>query len=137
MMLLDTNVVSELMKPHADERVADWLVRRRDADLRLGAITVTELLYGARRLPEGRRRDRLTRAVMDVIDHYRERTLPFDDRAAAQCALILCDRESKGRPMELADAQIAAIAQVNGCALVTRNVRDFEFTSTDLINPWD
>lgn len=101
------------------------------------AITAAELLYGVARLPDGRRKTELTAAVHGLLENdFSDRVLPFDDRAAMRYAVIVCGREALGRPIGIADAQIAAICRAIDATLVTRNTDDFTETGIELINPW-
>lgn len=137
MIVLDTNVVSELMKssPRADRHGLDqrtpWCdrvpFRRHPA----------EILYGVALVPEGRRRDGLVQAARTAFETYfRGRILPFDSEAAEAFAVLAAGRRQAGRPISQADAQIAAIARSRGAALATRDVADFEGCGVEIVNPW-
>lgn len=134
MIIIDTNVVSEMMRPEPDMTVLAWA----DAagKLHTTAITVAEVDYGIARLPEGRRRDRLTMLAAAVFADFGEVILPFDTHAAHQYAEIVAGRERGGRPIAIADAQIAAICASRQATLATRNTRDFDETGISLVNPW-
>ena len=137
MIILDTNVVSELMKPAPYPAVIDWLDRQSRSDLSTTSITKAEVLYGVARLPEGRRKAALaTEAERMFRDDLPAPLFPFDDSAAAHYAAILDARRRAGRPMTTLDAQIAAIALAAGAAVATRNVGDFEGCGVAIINPW-
>ncbi len=138
MIVLDTNVVSELMRPAPDSDVANWVDSLDVSDLLLTAVTAAELMYGVARLPDGRRRGEL-RAKMEglLAEDFRDRILPFDALAATHYADIVADRERSGRQISFADGQIAAICRNWNVALATRNVSDFADTGVELINPWD
>jgi predicted nucleic acid-binding protein len=102
------------------------------------AITEAEILYGIALLPEGKRRDALLAAARTVLNkHFQRRVLPFDRGAAESFAAIAAGRRESGRPIPLADAQIAAIAYSRGAALATRNVADFDGCGLSLVNPWN
>lgn len=138
MIVLDTNVLSELIHPRGDVGVAAWLDERPADEFYLTAVTTAELRYGIARLPEERRRSELADRAEQVIgDDFAGRILPFDDGAAAAYAAVVVAREARGRPISMADAQIAAICRHFGASLATRNTRDFEHTGLNLINPWE
>lgn len=135
MIVLDTNVISELARPAPDDRVVAW-VNAQD-DTALTATTVAELLYGVARLPDGARKARLSEGIRGMIDEdLGGRVLAFDRAAAAHYADIAARRDGAGRPIGLADGQIAAICRARGAALATRNVRDFENAGITVIDPW-
>lgn len=137
MIVLDTNVLSELARPRPDDRVVAWLDALPSTEVATTAITAAELLYGVARLPAGRRRAELTEVVQTVIhEDFDRRVLPFDVEAAAAYAIVVRDREAAGRPVSMADAQIAAVCRVLGATLATRNVDDFTDTGVDITNPW-
>lgn len=135
-VVLDTNVVSEALKPRPEERVLSYL-EEIEPDTRLTSITKAELLYGVHSLPSGRRRRDLLRAVGEAIAPYESDMLPFDSAAAAEYARLTAGRAATGRTMPVLDAQIAAICLANDAALVTRNVTDFDGCGIDLVNPWE
>ena len=137
MIVLDTNVISELMEPDPDPAVVGWVDARPADEFCVTATTVAEILYGVGLLPEGRRRARLARRFGDVLDiELRGRVLPFDADAAADYADVVLMRRRAGRPISMADAQIAATARIGAATLATRNVRDFEGLSLSVIDPW-
>lgn len=137
MILLDTNVLSELIRPDPDDGVLRWIDSLDAAALATTAITAAELLYGVARLRAGRRRDLLSEAIRGMIeDDLGGRVEPFGATAAAHYAALVSDRERAGRPISIADAQIAAICRALGATLATRNTDDFEATGIELINPW-
>jgi toxin FitB len=136
-IVLDTNVISELTRQVPEPAVLSWLDSWPTAEVATTAITAAELLYGIARLPSGHRKTALSAAVHGLLaDDFHGRVLPFDDRAAPQYADIVCGRDRLGRPIGVADAQIAAICRASGAELATRNVDDFEDTGIGLINPW-
>ena|SRR5215471_11336205 len=137
MIVVDTNVASELMRPAASERVRDWMRGQAPDDLYTSAITVAEIRYGIERLPEGTRKVELRAAAVEVFGAFADRVLAFDAAAAEQYSLIVSGRERLGIPIEGFDAQIAAICRVHEAALATRNVSDFQETGIGVINPWD
>lgn len=137
MIVLDTNVLSEPLKPGPEPTVVEWLDAQHPGTLCITAITVAELRYGLAALPEGRRKAILTKRLeAEVLPLFGSRILPFDDDAAAQYADLQAAARASGRPMPVLDAQIAAIARARGCALATRNVADFEGAGLVLVNPW-
>lgn len=138
MIVLDTNVLSELMRPDPDQAVIAWMDSQEPAQLFLTAITVAEILYGIARLPDGKRKAGLReRGVAMLQEDFAGRIISFDEAAAAQYAEVVCERQSSGRSIGMADAQIAAICRtLNGATLATRNSRDFEGIGLDLANPW-
>lgn len=137
MIVLDTNVLSEFIRREPDEGVTRWLDSLDAAAVATTAITAAELLYGVARLPAGRRKERLSEAVRGLIEEDLDgRIEPFDATAATHYADLLSDREAAGRPISVADAQIAAICRKLGATLATRNTSDFEYTGIKLLDPW-
>jgi predicted nucleic acid-binding protein len=136
MIILDTNVVSELMRPEPDARVRQWVGERRTDELGTTAITVAEIRHGIERLPDGRRKESLLSAAMDLFAAFGELVQPFDALAAAWFGPVMVRRARIGLPIEGFDAQIAAICRAHGAALATRNVKDFLETGIDVIDPW-
>ena len=136
MIIVDTSVASELMRPAPSEAVRDWVSSQAAGELCTTAITVAEIRYGLARLAGGRRKDRLQAAADDVFTAFSEYILPFDASAAAHYAVILSHRDDIGMPMEGFDAQIAAICRARGATLATRNVKDFRETGVDVTDPW-
>ncbi len=138
MIVIDTNVLSELTKRRPDPAVVAWLDEQWNDTLATTATTAAELLYGVERLAPGRRRRGLTQAVDFWLDEELEdRVFPFDLAAAGEYAMLMARRDAAGRPMEAPDAQIAAICLSRKARLATRNVAHFEGTGVDLINPWE
>ncbi|CAM3717044.1 type II toxin-antitoxin system VapC family toxin [Occultella aeris] len=135
MIVLDTNVVSELMRAHPEPSVASWFERVADTDLAITTVTTAELHYGLARLPEGHRKLALATALSEVLSAYADALLPFTASAAERYGEIVSSRESIGRPITVLDAQIAAICADLGSTLATRNVRDFEGLDIELIDP--
>jgi toxin FitB len=137
MIVLDTNVVSELMRGRPDGRAVAWLDAQPVLELHLTAVTVAELRYGVGRLPHGARRSRLDVAISAMLDEdLGGRVLPFDRAAAERYGEIVVDRERAGRPISQADAQIAAICRDQAATLATRNTRDFLDTGVAVVDPW-
>lgn len=137
MIILDTNVVSELIRASPDPGVRAWVNSIPSTQIATTAITAAELYYGVARLPAGQRRQQLAVAVSALLnDALRGRIAPFDERAARRYAEVITGRERAGRPIEVPDAQIAAICRELGAVLATRNIKDFEETGVELIDPW-
>lgn len=138
MILLDTNVVSELMKGQPDPRVRDWLDRRTGDGLFVSAITQAEIGLGIALLPDGKRREALALAAAAMFtEEFAGANLSFDPGAAAHYAALVAYRTRMDRPISTEDAQIAAIALNHGMALATRNLRDFEeIAGITLFSPW-
>lgn len=137
MIVLDTNVISEIFRPSPETRVVDWLASLT-GDVAITSVTLAELLAGVRRLPDGRRKAELTRHIGPAVEPYRgsRSLLPFDEAAAECYADVLVARESAGAPISTADAQIAAICLAHDASCATRNVKDFEHTGVTLVDPW-
>jgi len=136
-IILDTNVISEIFRPSPEPPVVDWLASLA-GDVAITSVTLAELLAGVRRLPDGRRRDELTMSIDAALAPYRagRAVLPFDDVAADRYAHVLEARENAGAPISTADAQIAAICLVHRATCATRNVKDFVHTGVELVDPW-
>ena len=138
MILLDTNVISELMRTEPAQIVLDWFGQHDAADLFISAVTEAELRTGVAIQPEGPRRDRLQLAIDAMIDQdFQSRVLPFDSLAAKAYAEIAAQRRASGRPIADADCQIAAIARAANAPVATRNVKDFDGCGIRLIDPWN
>jgi predicted nucleic acid-binding protein len=137
MIVLDTNIISELIRPHGEPHVIAWVDEQSSGDVYVTAVTTAELRYGVARLPEGQRRTGLTdRVERTLAEDFAGRILAFDDGAAAYYADIVTDRERRGLPIGMADAQIAAICRQHGAGIATRNTRDFVHTGIEVLNPW-
>ena len=138
MIVIDTNVVSELMRAHPEPAVLAWFAGHTAETLFLTAVSEAELRTGAAILPAGQRRDRLVGAIEAMIDQdFAGRILPFDSPAARSYAEIAAARRATGKPIMDADCQIAAIACACGAAVATRNGKDFEGCGIEVINPWN
>lgn len=137
MIVLDTNVVSEVLRPQPDARVVAWLETLAD-DVAITAVTLAEILAGLRRLPDGKRKEDLASRVEAAILPYRDTRaiIAFDAAAAPRYADILAMREGAGLPIATGDAQIAAICRARDAVCATRSTKDFLHTGVALIDPW-
>ena len=136
-VLLDTNVVSELLRPSPDPAVESWVAERPAAELHFSAVGEAELRYGVAILPAGQRKDALALAIEAILRvDFEGRILPFDSDAARENAEIASVRRAAGRSVAPADCQIAAIARSRGMAVATRNVRDFGDIEVEVVDPW-
>lgn len=139
MFLLDTNVLSELMRLNPDEGVVHWIDEKSDGEVWISVVTVGEIQLGIALLPDGRRKQLLTETVDKMLkEEFAEKCLPFDFEAAGEYAKIVASRTHHGRPITVEDAQIAAIAMTADLVLVTRNTKDFlGIEGLKLVNPWE
>jgi predicted nucleic acid-binding protein len=137
MIVLDTNVLSEAVRPAPTRRVLDWLAAQPPSSLFTTTVSEAEFLYGLALLPAGKRRASLEEAARRMFEQdFAERVLPFDRAAARAFATIAASRRKKGHPIGEFDAQIAAIAHTHGAAVATRNVGDFQHCGIEIIDPW-
>lgn len=135
--LLDTNVLSELLRAVPDPAVEAWVAAQPAQSLCISAVTQAEMMLGARRLPAGKRRHALERALESMFaEDFNERILPFDSAAVPAYVDIVALRRAAGWPISQFDAQIAAVARHHRNALATRNTSDFEGCGLSLIDPW-
>ena len=138
MIVLDTNVVSELMKSAPDAAVARWIADHQATSLYTTSITQAEVLHGILLLPVGKRRTALEAAAEAMFDRdFGGRVLPFGGDAARAYAQIAAQRRRSGRPISNFDAQIAAITRTARAAVATRNVGDYDDCGIKVLNPWD
>jgi predicted nucleic acid-binding protein len=136
-IVLDTNVVSELMQVAPAASVARWLRRQAVSELSTTAITAAEVLRGIHRLPPSRKRSELQRRFEEFLDiGFRGRILPFDRAAAVVYASIVAERHRRGKPIGAFDAMIAAIASVAGADVATRDTGGFEDCGVTVVDPW-
>jgi hypothetical protein len=136
-IILDTNVLSDVLSPAPSDVVMNWLGAQDQLAVFITAITQAELLYGIEILPAGKRRNLLSAAVKQIFsDEFPGRILPFDEVAADVYAGIVARRAKLGRPISQFDAMIAAVAASRGSAVATRHVRDFEHCGIEVLNPW-
>jgi toxin FitB len=137
MILLDTNVVSELMKPHPSPSVVDWIAKQPAGEIFTTAITEAEIFYGIELLSKGKRREALLAAAEGMFtEDFAGRVLGFESNTARDFSRIAAHRRALGKPISHADAQIAAIARVHGAKLATRNTSDFSDCDISVDNPW-
>ncbi len=138
MILLDTNVLSELMKPEPDEDVVAWVDAQPLTSLFISAITRAEIELGIALLPDSKRKENIAQAAERMFEPFADRLLVFGALAAVEYGQLVARRTRRERPITVEDAQIAAIALANGLRLATRNVRDFlDIPNLALIDPWD
>ena len=137
MILLDTNVISEAMKPAPDDTVRAWLDEQAAETLYLSSVTIAELLYGIGALPAGKRQDRLTEALDGLMELFADRVLPFDVAAARRYADLAVKARAAGKGFPTPDGYIAAIAASRGFTVATRDTSAFDAAGVDVINPWN
>lgn len=138
MIVLDTNVVSEAMRPSPDAAVVEWLNETDSAALYLTTITIAEISYGVQMLAERQRRDALSARFAEFMERgFTSRILSFDEDAAWAYGDVMATRKRLGRPISVPDGQIAAIARTHQCAVATRHAGGFAETGVELINPWE
>jgi predicted nucleic acid-binding protein len=136
-IVLDTNVISELTRAVPDVNVLSWLDALPATEIATTAVTAAELRYSVERLPTGRRKNQLAAALQALLtEDLGGRIEPFDEAAAEYYPVVVIGRERLGRPVSAADAQIAAICCARGAILATRNTKDFQDTGTELVDPW-
>jgi len=136
MIVLDTDVLSEFMRSRPNERVREWLDGIPEREVWTTSIVIAEIAAGIALLPLGARRRVLAEEFDRMLRLFADRILVFDASAAVEYGTIVAYRARLGRPISIADAQIAAIATVNGAVLATRNVTDFDGLAVDLVDPW-
>jgi predicted nucleic acid-binding protein len=136
MIILDTNVLSALMRQIPDPSVIDWLDQQPRSSIWTTSVTVLEVRYGLQIMAVGKRRSAVTRAFESVLEKIGQRVVPFDVAAAEQAGDLMASRQKNGRPRELRDTMIAGIVLAQHAALATRNTSHFDDVSVPLINPW-
>jgi predicted nucleic acid-binding protein len=137
MIILDTNVLSELLRPDPARQVERWLAAQDGTKVYFTTVGEAELRHGVAILPKGRRRNALATAIEGLLDEdFRDRILPFDRPAARAYATIAAERRAAGRPISQFDCQIAAIARAREATVATRNTSDYEGCGIALIDPW-
>jgi hypothetical protein len=137
MILLDTNVVSEAMKPAPDDAVRAWLDEQAAETLYLSSVTVAELMFGIGALPKGKRKDKLADALDGVMKVFADRILPFDVDAARRYADLAVKARAAGKGFPTPDGYIAAIAASRGFAVATRDASAFDAAGVEVIDPWN
>ncbi|WP_332820533.1 type II toxin-antitoxin system VapC family toxin [Pseudomonas sp.] len=138
MILLDTNVLSELMRAKPAPEVLAWVDAQSSSELFISAITVAEILYGIARMSDGKRKQGLLElATLMFEEDFAGRILPFDTEAAVHYAGLAAESEAEGKVVDMADGQIAAIAALHDARVATRNVRHFDYLGVPVINPWE
>jgi predicted nucleic acid-binding protein len=137
MIILDTNVVSEAMKPEPNPAVRAWLNDQVAETLYLSSVTLAELLFGVGSLPDGRRKDMLAQALDGLMGLFRDRVLPFDTDAARCYADLAVTVRSAGRGFSTPDGYIAAIAASRGFVVASRDTAPYEAAKVTVINPWE
>ena len=136
MIILDTNVISEFMRPDPDQQVVQWLDAVPPHEVWTTSIVFAEIAAGIALLPRGARQRRLADAFDGMREMFAEQVLNFDSAAAAEYGRVIARRSRAGRPISVVDAQIAAVGIVAGGAIATRNTSDFEMTEAELVDPW-
>ena len=137
MIILDTNVLSELLRPEPAKQVERWLSAQDGSKVYFTTVGEAELRHGVALLPAGKRRNALTTAIEGLLDEdFRDRVLPFDRAAARAYATIAAARRAAGRPVSQFDCQIAAIARAHEAMVATRNTTDYEGCGVEMIDPW-
>jgi hypothetical protein len=137
MIVLDTNVLSEALRPCPSDQVMNWLAAQERTQIFVTSITQAEIFYGLEVLPAGRRRTRLHSMIEKLFsEEFRGRVLAFDEEPARLFGAIVAGREALGRPVSQFDAMIAAIARSRRAAVATRNVNDFDQCGVRIIDPW-
>jgi predicted nucleic acid-binding protein len=138
MILLDTNVISEMMKENPNPAVAAWFKKQQNAELFITTLSVAEIGYGISLLPEGKRKQRLDDAANLMFKTlFADKIVAFDYEAARHYAWVQTARKTAGKTISVIDAELAAICKGTASALATRNIKDFTDLKLELINPWD
>ena len=134
--IVDTTIITELLKKNPDPHVADW-AEDFNEEVFFTSITIMELQHGIMRMPEGKRKDKLSRAMRAITKECSQRIYDFDSFSASLCATLRCRAEAAGFTPQLADCMIAAICQRNNATLVTHNAEAFEPYGIEVLDPWD
>lgn len=136
MIILDSNVVSELMRPRPEEKVIAWLNRQARSSIWTTSVTVLEIRLGLQIMPPGKRRDVYARGFESLLEGIDQRVAPFDVESAEHASTLMAVRKSQGRPREDRDTMIAGIVLARHATLATRNVAHFDDLSAPVVNPW-
>lgn len=136
MIILDTNVISETTRPTPSPSVLHWLAQNL-GDCMVAVVSMQELEFGAQRMPAGTRRRSVDDAIEGLIRSFEGCFVPLSLESARMTGTVLAARLAAGRPISMADAQIAGTALVHGAAIATRNIKDFDGLGIELINPWN
>jgi predicted nucleic acid-binding protein len=136
MIILDSNVVSELMRPRPEEKVIAWLDRQSRSSIWTTSVTVFEIRFGLQVMPPGKRRDVYARGFESLLEGIDRRIAPFDVESAEHASILMASRKLQGRPREDRDTMIAGIVLARHATLATRNVSHFDDLSAPLVNPW-
>lgn len=136
MIVLDTNVVSDAMRPEPDATVIAWLNEQAAQTLYLSSVTLAELLFGIRALPAGKRKHMLDRALTELLELFKGRVLPFDTDAARRYADLAVTARNGGRGFPTPDGYIAAVAASRGFIVASRDTSPYEAAGVKVINPW-
>jgi len=136
MIILDTNVLSALMRATPESKVIAWLDQQPRTSVWTTSITILEVRFGLQIIAAGKKRSLLAQAFEEVLDKIGQRVAPFDALAAQQAGDLMASRQRKGRPVHLRDTMIAGIALAHHATLATRNVAHFEDVSIPVVNPW-
>ena len=136
MIVLDTNVVSDAMRPEPDATVIAWLNEQAAQTLYLSSVTLAELLFGIRALPAGKRKNRLDCALSELLALFKDRILPFDTDAARRYADLAVTARNGGRGLPTPDGYIAAVAASRGFIVASRDTSLYEAAGVKVINPW-
>jgi len=136
MIILDTNVLSALMRATPERKVVAWLDQQPRTSVWTTSVTVLEVRFGLQMLAVGKKRSRLVQAFEEVLDKIEQRVAAFDALAAQQAGDLMAARQRKGRPVDLRDTMIAGIALAHHATLATRNTAHFDDLSIPLVNPW-
>jgi toxin FitB len=136
MIILDSNVVSEIMRPQPEARVIAWLDRQPRLSIWVTTVTIFEVRFGLLTMPAGKRRETYSQAFESILSRIDQRIASFDFEAAEHASDLMASRKSKGILRESRDTMIAGIVLAHHAALATRNIRDFEDISATVIDPW-
>jgi predicted nucleic acid-binding protein len=136
MIILDSNVVSELMRPRPEQRVIAWLDRQPRSSIWTTSVTVFEIRFGLQVMPPGKRRDTYTQGFECLLEGIERRIAPFDVESADHASILMASRKLQGRPREDRDTMIAGIVLAHRAVLATRNTRDFGDITATIIDPW-